>query len=84
MVQSEVYLNKYVVSIVLFSTPAFTSTPPSIQKTALFAYFRVLIYHPFFQGGSQLTLFAPMCVRHYIPKTLLYLASFKSRLVLTF
>jgi len=51
MVQSEVYLNKYVVSIAPFSTPAFTSTPPPIQKTALFAYFRLLIYHPFFQGG---------------------------------
>ena len=60
MVHSEIYLNKYVVSIAPFSTPAFT--PPPIQKTALFACFRFLIFHPFFQGG-QLTPFAPMCGR---------------------
>ena len=29
-------------------------------KTALFACFRFLIFHPFFQGG-QLTPSAPMC-----------------------
>ena len=50
MVHSEVhaYLNKYVVSIAPFPTPAFTP----IQKTALFACFRFLIFHPFFQGVS--------------------------------
>jgi len=36
--------------------------PHSIQKTALFACFRFLIFHPFFQGG-QLTPFASMCGR---------------------
>ena len=36
-------------------------TPPNppIQKTALFACFHFLIFHPFLQGG-QLTPFAPM------------------------
>jgi len=37
-------------SIVPFSTIAFTSTP--IQKTALFACFRFLIFHPFSTGVS--------------------------------
>ena len=54
MVLSEVYLNKYVVSIEPFSTPAFT---PPIQKNCFFACFRFLIFHQFFQGG-QLTPFA--------------------------
>ena len=66
MVHSEVYLNKYiVVSIAPFSTPAFTHPTP-IQKTALFACFRFLIFHPFFQRrgeGGQLTPFAPICGR---------------------
>jgi len=48
MVQSEVYLNKYVVSIAPFSTPAFT---PNSENCSFLAYFRFLIYHPFFQGG---------------------------------
>jgi len=47
MVHSEEYLNEYVL---------ITSSPPPrppIQKTALFACFRFLIFHPFF---SALTL----------------------------
>jgi len=36
-----------------------TSPPPPIQKTALFACFRFLIFHPFFQG-AQLT-HVPLC-----------------------
>ena len=56
MVHPEVYLNKYVVSIAPFSTPAFTPTP--IQKTALFACFRFLIFIHFSRG--QLTPFAPI------------------------
>ena len=89
MVHSEVYLNKYVVSIVPFSTSEcpdcsqmsnnnnnnnnhqldqpvitrITSPPPAIQKTALFACIRFLIFHPFSRGGGQLTPFAPMCGR---------------------
>jgi len=59
-VHSEVYLNKYVVSIAPFSTPAFT--PPPFRKLVFFACFRFLIFHPFFQGG-ELTPFAPMCER---------------------
>jgi len=39
-----------------------TSPPSPIQKTALFACFRFLIFHPYFQGG-QLTPFVPMCGR---------------------
>jgi len=46
----EVYLNKYMVSIAPFSTPAFT--PPPVRKLLFFACFRFLIFHPFFQGGS--------------------------------
>ena len=29
--------------------------------TALFGFFRFLIFHPFSRGGGQLTPFAPMC-----------------------
>ena len=65
MVHSEVYPNKYVVSIAPFSTPAFTPPPTSIQKTALFCMFSLLICHPFFQGG-QLTQSAPMCGRPWL------------------
>jgi len=39
-----------------------TPPQPTIQKTALFACFRFLIFHPFFPGG-KLTPFAPMCGR---------------------
>ena len=80
MVQSEVYLNKYVVSIVPFSTPAFTPN----SENCSFCIFSLFNLSSIFPGGSQLTLFAPMCGRHYIPKTPLALASFKSRLVLHF
>ena len=52
IVHSEVYLNKYVVSIASFSTPACPNCSQNIQKTALFACFRFLIFHPFFQGGG--------------------------------
>ena len=62
MVHSEVYLNKYVVSIAPFSTPACFDCSRNIQITALFACFRFLIFHLFFQGG-QPTPFAPMCGR---------------------
>jgi len=57
MVHSEVYLNKYVVSIKPFSTPACPDCSQNIQKTAFFACFRFLIFHPFFQG-VQLAPFA--------------------------
>ena len=56
MVHSEVYLNKYVVSIAPFSTPAFTPQPPPIQKTALFACFHFLIFHHFSRGSAD-----PIC-----------------------
>ena len=52
MVHSEVYLNKYVVSIAPFSTLTFTHTPTPVQKPALFACFCFLTFHPFFQGVS--------------------------------
>jgi len=44
MVHSEVCLNKYVVSIAPFSTPV-------RHDCSLFAYFRFLTFHPFFQVG---------------------------------
>ena len=50
MVHSEVYLNKYVVSIAPFSTPAFTPNP--IQKTALFCMLSLINFSSIFQGGS--------------------------------
>ena len=61
MVHSEVYLNNYVISIAPFSTPAFTPTP--IQKTALFACFRFVIFYPYFQGVSWPHL--PLCADAY-------------------
>ena len=57
MVHSEVYLNKYVVSIAPFSTPAVTPTP--IQKTALCCMFPLFNFSSIF----QLTPFARMCIR---------------------
>jgi len=54
LVHSEVYLNKYVVSI--YSAVL----PPAFRKLLFFACFRFLIFHPFFQEG-QLTPFAPTC-----------------------
>ena len=57
MVHSEVYLNKYAVSIAPFSTPAFTSTP--IQKTALFCMFSLFNFSSIFQGVSWPHL--PLC-----------------------
>ena len=69
-VHSEVYLNKYVVSIAPFSTPAFTPTP--FTKLLFFACFRLLIFHPFSRGVSWLHLplcadtHGPVCCRRYI------------------
>ena len=54
MVHSEVYLNKYVVSIAPFSTPAFTSTPPLFRKLLfwhVFAFFNFSAIH-FSRGGG--------------------------------
>jgi len=58
MVHSEVYLNKYVVSIAPFSHRTF-------RKLLFFARFRFLIFYQFFQG-DQLTPFAPMCGRPWV------------------
>ena len=63
MVHSEVYVNKYVISIAPFSPPPVRNSP--IQKTALFACFRFLIFHPFLQGVSW--PICPMCGRPWIP-----------------
>jgi len=53
MVHSEVYLNKYVVSIAPFSTSACPDCSQNIQKTAVFWHvFVFLIFYPFFQGVS--------------------------------
>jgi len=59
MVHSEVYLNKYMVSIAPFSTPAFTPLHPN-SENCFFANFRFLIFIHISSGG-QLTPFAPMC-----------------------
>jgi len=59
MVHSEVYLSKYVVSIASFFTPACPDCSQNIHKTALFACFRILIFHPFFLGVSLPHL--PLC-----------------------
>jgi len=59
-----VYLNKYVVSIAPFSTPACPNCSQNIQKTALFAWFRFLIFHPFLQGVSWPNL--PLCADAHV------------------
>ena len=56
MVHSEVYLNKYVANIAPFSP---------LQKTALLACFRFLIFRPFFHGGSAY----PICPYVWTPMT---------------
>jgi len=57
MVHSEVYLDKYVVSIAPFS-------PPPFRKLLFSACFRFLIFHPFSKGGGgQLTPFVLICGR---------------------
>ena len=62
MVHSEVYLNKCVVSIAPFSTPACPDCAQNIQKTALFCMFSLFHFSSIFPGG-QLTPFVPMCGR---------------------
>ena len=61
MVHSEVYLNKYVVSTAPFSTPACPDCSQNITniENCFFACFRLLIFHPFFQGVSWPHL--PLC-----------------------
>ena len=48
MAHSEVYMNKYVVSLAPFSTSACPGCSQNIQKTVVFACFRFLIFHRFF------------------------------------
>ena len=67
MVHSEEYLNKYVVSTALFSTPA---CPDCSQKyninieNLFFACFRFLFFHPFYQGSAD-----PICPYMRTPMT---------------
>jgi len=69
MVQSEVYLNKYVASIAPFSTPACPDCSQHKHRklTGLLCMFRFLNFHPFSRGvdleWDKLTSFAPMCGR---------------------
>ena len=49
---SEVYLNKYVVSIAPFSTSAYSDCSQIIQKTALFGMFSLFNFSSIFLGGS--------------------------------
>jgi len=60
MVHSEVNLNKYVVSIAPFSTPACPDCSQNIQKTALFCMLSLFNFSSISRGG-QLTPFAPTC-----------------------
>jgi len=64
MVHFEVYLNKYVVSIAPFSTPACPDCSQNITYThkLLFCIFSLFNFSSIFSGG-QLTPFAPMCAR---------------------
>ena len=52
MVHSEVYLNKYVVSIAPFSTSACPDCSQNLQKTALFCMFSLFNFSSIFRGGS--------------------------------
>ena len=52
MVRSEVNLNKNVVSIAQFSTPASTPSPPPFRKLLFFACFRFQFIIHFSTGGS--------------------------------
>ena len=52
MVHSEVYLNKYVVSIAPFSTPAWPDCSKNIQKTVLFCTFSSFNFSSIYPGGS--------------------------------
>jgi len=61
MVHSEVYLNKYVVSLAPFSTPAY----PPFRKLLFCTFLLFNFFHPFFSGG-QLTPSAPMCRRPWV------------------
>jgi len=60
MVRSEIYLNKYVVSIAPFSTPACPDCSQNITLTlkncSFLHVFVFLIFHPFFQGAAD-----PIC-----------------------
>ena len=52
MVHSEVYMNKYVVSIAPFSTPACPDSSQNIQKIALFCMFSLFNFSSIFPGVS--------------------------------
>ena len=52
MVHFEVYMNKYVVSIAPFSTPACPDCSQNIQKTALFCMFSGFNFSSIFPGVS--------------------------------
>jgi len=62
MVHSEVYPNKYVVSIAPFSTPACPDCSQNITQTCSFLHVSLFNLSSIFPGG-QLTPFAPMCGR---------------------
>jgi len=53
MVHSEVYLNKYVVSIAPFSTSACPDCSQNLQKTALFCMFSLFNFSSIFPGGGS-------------------------------
>jgi len=49
MVHSEVYLNKYVVSLAPFSTPAY----PPFRKLLFCMFLLFNFFHPFFRGSAD-------------------------------
>jgi len=75
MMHSEVYLNKYVVSIVnnnnhQLDQPVIIritspTTPTPIQKTALICVFSLFNFSSIFPGG-QLTQFLPLCADAHV------------------
>ena len=68
MVHSEVNLNKRVVSIAPFSTPACPDCSQNInintENCSLFCMFSLLVFHPFFQGVSRPHL--PLCADAHV------------------
>ena len=67
MVHSEVYLNRFVVSIAPFSTPACPDCSQNIGYIEICSLLHVFALYLFIHFlGGQLTPFAPMCGRQCV------------------
>ena len=73
MVHSEEYLNKYVVSIAPFSTPACPDCSQNITLTQKHCMFSLFNFSSIFPGGGQLTLFTLCADAHAYAGYSLYL-----------